>query len=130
VTVEGTPAAPPVVERPGTLSAPVEGCLADEKYRIDSLPVFPTLAVDQQETKNRSLRFEKSLANVWVSGPPDKINLLKTSAFRPSARFVVTDDAIGRQRVQADLEYVLPPGVRLGDDAPRKITFDLTNDGS
>jgi hypothetical protein len=42
----------------------------------------------------------------------------------------VKDDAIGRQRVPADLSYDLPDGVRLGDDAPRKITFDLVNDAS
>jgi hypothetical protein len=42
----------------------------------------------------------------------------------------VKDDAIGRQRVQADLKYDLPDGIRLGDDAPKKITFDLVNDPS
>jgi hypothetical protein len=129
VTVEGIPADPRVVVRPGTVSATVEVSQADEMYPIDSLPVLPTYAVDAQELKTR-LKYEKSLPNIKVYGPPDKINLLRTAAFRPYAHFIVKDDAIGRQRVQADLEYVLPPGVRLGDDAPKKITFDLTNDGS
>ena len=130
VTVEGIPSDPRVVVRPGTVSASVEVSQADEMFEIASLPVFPTLAIDTQELKTRVLKYDKSLANIKVYGPPDKINPLKTQAFRPSAHFTVKDDAIGRQRVPADLSYDLPDGVRLGDDAPRKITFDLTNDAS
>jgi hypothetical protein len=130
VTVEGIPSDPRVVVRPGTVSASVEVSQADEMFEIASLPVFPTLAIDTQELKTRVLKYDRSLANIKVYGPPDKINQLKTQAFRPSAHFTVKDDAIGRQRVPADLSYDLPDGVRLGDDAPRKITFDLVNDAS
>jgi hypothetical protein len=130
VAVEGLASDPRVVVRPTTVSATVEVGQADEMYVIDSLPVFPTFAIDAQTLKTHTLRHDQSLANIKVYGPPDKINQLKTSAVRPSAHFTVKDDAIGRQRVQADLKYDLPDGIRLGDDAPRKITFDLVNDPS
>ena len=130
VAVEGLASDARVTVRPTTVSATVEVGQADEMFVIDSLPVFPTLAIDAQTLKTHTLRHDQSLPLIKVYGPPEKINQLKTSPVRPSAHFTVKDDAIGRQRVQADLKYDLPEGIRLGDDAPRKITFDLVNDPS
>jgi hypothetical protein len=130
VAVEGLASDARVAVRPTTVSATVEVGQADEMFVIDSLPVFPTLAIDAQTLKTHTLRHDQSLPLIKVYGPPEKINQLKTSPVRPSAHFTVKDDAIGRQRVQADLKYDLPEGIRLGDDAPRKITFDLVNDPS
>jgi hypothetical protein len=37
----------------------------------------------------------------------------------------VTDKDIGGRRVSRELEYMLPQGIRLADDAPKTIEFDL-----
>ena len=112
--------------RPPTVSATVEVGQADVMYEIASLPVFPTFIVDPATLRTHALRYDQSLPNVKVYGPPDKIEQLKNGALaRPQAHFDVKDVAIGKQRVQADLKYELPEGIRLGNEAPRTITFDL-----
>lgn len=126
VTVEGLADAQATL-RPGTVSAVVEVGQADVRFRIDSLPISPNVAFDLQAFATHDLRFERFLSNVSVYGPPDKIRELEKGTLmpRPEASFKVTDKDLGQQRVVAPIKYDLPEGIRLAEDAPKTITFDL-----
>lgn len=125
VTVEGLGAEATV--RPATVSATLEVGQADVPHLIASVPVFPTIAVDQQTLQNYTLRHDQFLSNVRVYGPPEKIRQLESFTLnpRPEAHFKVIDNDLGKQRVTRELRYELPEGIRLADDAPKTITFDL-----
>lgn len=125
IVVEGLDPKTPV--RPPTVSATVEIGQADVQSVIASMPVFPIYALDQQQLKKHELRFEQFLANVPVYGSPDKIKQLESLTLnpRPEAHFKVREADLGKLRVTADLKFELPEGVRLGEGAPKTITFDL-----
>ena len=125
VTVDGLD--PKITIRPTTVAAMLEVGQADVSHLVDSLPVFPTMAVDQQTLQNYTLRHDQFLSNVRVYGPPEKIRQLQsfTVTARPEAHFKVTDNDLGKQRITRELRYELPEGIRLGEDAPKTITFDL-----
>jgi hypothetical protein len=125
VTVEGLPDTKLPV-RPGTVSATVDVGQADVPYTIPSLVVLPVPTPDVWQSLP-NIRYEKFLSNVRVYGPPELIRQLESDTLRPrpEARFKVTDKDIGGRRVTRDLEYVLPDGIRKGDDAPKTIEFDL-----
>ena len=125
VTVEGLD--PKVQPKPSTVSATVEVGQADVPFDIASVPVFPTIAVDQQTLQSYTLRHDQFLSNVRVYGPPEKIRQLETFTLspRPEAHFKVVDNDLGKQRVTRELRFELPEGIRLADDAPKTITFDL-----
>lgn len=126
VTVEGLGDGK-AVPRPATVSAVIEVGQADVRFRIDSLPISPNVAVDLQAFATHELQFERFLSNVWVYGPPDKIRELQNGTLtpRPEATFKVADKDLGQQRVVAPIKYDLPEGIRLAEDAPRTITFNL-----
>lgn len=126
VTVEGLTDARATL-RPSTVSANVDVGQADVRYKIASLPISPNVTVDLQAFATHDLQFDRFLSNVWVYGPPDKIRDLEKGTLtpRPEATFKVTDKDLGRQQVVAPIKYDLPEGIRLADEAPKTITFDL-----
>ena len=125
LVVEGLDPKTPL--RPPTVSATVEVGQADVQSVIASMPVFPIYALDQQQLDRHKLRFDQFLANVPVYGTPEKIRQLEALTLnpRPEAHFKVREVDVGKQRVTAELKYELPEGIRLGDGAPKTITFDL-----
>lgn len=125
VTVEGLDPKTPV--RPATVSATLEVGQADEEYEIASVPVFPLVEVDPLALDSHRLRFDQFVSNVLVVGTPDKIKRLQDSSVkpRPKARFEVTDNDVGKQRVSRELKFELPEGISLKSPTPRTVTFDL-----
>ena len=110
--------------RPSAVAATLEVGQADVPYVIASMPVFPIVAAD---LRNYTLKYDPTVANVPVWGSPEKIRQLENFALtpRPEARFKVSDNDVAAKRGTAELEYVLPDGVRRGDNATKTITFEL-----
>ena len=114
-----------VTVRPAAVSATVEVKQAFEEHEIASLPVFADVSGDIMNS--HSIRFPSFLPNIKVFGPADRIRQLKagTAEPKPKARFEVSEFDAGKRVTGRKIEYVLPEGIKVGENAPRTIDFEL-----
>lgn len=116
-----------IMLKPTTVSATLEVKQSAVRGVIGSVPV----SVDASDAvvNKYNIQFDPFLRNVPVWGPADKIRQLETNTFTPMprARFVVSELDF-RKRTTGDLEYVLPPGITIADEAPKTIQFELVPD--
>jgi hypothetical protein len=113
-----------VTVKPAVVTATLEVRQSDVRFDIPSVPV--SAEVSDGVINKYNIRFDQFLPNVPVWGPPDKIQQLRDGTLtpKPRARFAVSELDY-RKRTTADLEYVLPPGITLRDEARKTIEFDL-----
>lgn len=121
------PQIPGATISPPQVKANFEVRRADERFEIRSMPVWvkgpPFLLNDY------IVECPATVSGIWVVGPPDKIEQLRTNATTPVAVLQVTsDDRPGpnTERIERRLQYELPEGVSPApDEAPRSISFQL-----
>ena len=124
VTVEGLNDRS-VTVRPAAVSATVEVKQAFVTYEIASLPVFAD--VSGELMNNHIIRYDPFLPNITVYGPADRIRQLQagTATPKPKARFEVSEFDAGKRVTGREIEYVLPEGIKPGENAPRTMNFEL-----
>ena len=114
-----------ITARPATVTATLEVKQSDVRGVIPSVPV--NVEASDVVVNGYKIEYARSVFNVPVWGPADKIRQLEAGTFTPTprARFNVSELDF-RKRTTAELEYVLPPGITLADDARKTIDFTLT----
>jgi hypothetical protein len=114
-----------VTIKPAVVKATLDVRQSDVRYIIPSVPV--SAEVSDGVINKYNIKFDQFLPSVPVWGSPDKIEQLKAGTLTPMprARFVVSELDY-RKRTTAELEYVLPPGITLRDEARKTIEFELT----
>jgi len=120
------PFLPDVRVWPENVNATLDVKPADAQFRIDSLPVNKVVVGDVEET-HRIVYQTKFIPNVVVYGPADKIKQLEAGTVtpKPEARFRVTPLDAGAGKINRELEYVLPEGIRLKEDGTTLKTIEI-----
>ena len=101
---------PAITILPSTVKAIIEVNQSDVRYRIDSMPIHIAAS---PLILSKSIEMPATIANIWVIGPPEKIELLKRDAFRPKARLELSLDDVGKGQITRELLFDLPEGVKV-----------------
>jgi hypothetical protein len=108
---------------PPTVSASFNVRAADEVMDIDSVPVI--IKAVQTVTNQYDIKFTPATVfNVKVEGPREAIEQLRSRATRVEAGISITGEDVGSEN--KNIEFVLPPGVRIHPDSQHETSVKLT----
>jgi hypothetical protein len=107
---------------PSTVKAHLEVLSSDITREIASVPIVVTAPPKVLQAYYVDVQ-PASIANVWITGPPDQVQNATVEA-----ELRVTNDDIGGSDLPRQLKYDLPDGVRLSPDhqeALQPVKFTL-----
>jgi hypothetical protein len=117
-----------VAVTPSTAAVKYDVRQADVRYKILAMPVWAAVPPTQEWDKYKA-EYQIAVANVWVIGPEEKINLLKNEQATSHAEFYLVeakpDFNLPDRPSDVPLHYVLPEGVRLDETAPHPKTISV-----
>lgn len=110
---------------PGSVRATIDVAQTDERYTVDAMPIWPLTPPGLLE--DYKVEFTPTITKITVSGPQDKIDLLRNKSFLPKAILEVRDEDKGKTQQRA-LRFDLPDGVNVvpEDRAKANWTFKVS----
>ena len=110
------------IMKTGKIRASIDVRKSDKTEFYSSMPVTVDQPVDTAE--KYIIQIDRpAVQNVTVIGPPELIDNIKRSEFRPKARLVITAADLARigERQSKVVQYDLPNGVQVSDEDKSKM---------
>jgi hypothetical protein len=113
---------PAIRIEPASVRVAIDVAQTDERFTIDAMPIWPLTPPGLRE--DYKVEFTPTITKISVSGPQDKIDLLRNKSFLPKAILEVRDEDKGKTQQRA-LRFDLPDGVSVVPEDRAKANWSF-----